>query len=45
MKIGVVIFSGSGRMYEYSSPTWRCISVLFYLISYVLLVMVIFEGK
>lgn len=44
-QIGVIIFSGSGRMYEYSSPTWRCISVLFYLISYVLLVMVIFEGK
>jgi hypothetical protein len=22
-QIGVIIFSGSGRMYEYSSPPWR----------------------
>ena len=24
-QIGVIIFSGSGRMYEYSSPPWRCV--------------------
>lgn len=26
-QIGVIIFSGSGRMYEYSSPPWRIASV------------------
>jgi hypothetical protein len=26
-QIGVIIFSGSGRMYEYSSPPWRCVKV------------------
>jgi hypothetical protein len=24
-QIRVIIFSGSGRMYEYSSPPWRCV--------------------
>ncbi|KAG0527443.1 hypothetical protein BDA96_06G233900 [Sorghum bicolor] len=26
-QIGVIIFSGSGRMYEYSSPPWRIASI------------------
>ncbi|ONM03181.1 Protein TRANSPARENT TESTA 16 [Zea mays] len=26
-QIGVIVFSGSGRMYEYSSPPWRIASV------------------
>jgi len=28
-QIGVIIFSGSGRMYEYSSPPWRCVKHYF----------------
>jgi len=37
-QIGVIIFSGSGRMYEYSSPPWRCVkhSFLFHLSSVLL---------
>jgi hypothetical protein len=33
-QIGVIIFSGTGRMYEYSSPPWRCVRQTFFSISF-----------
>jgi hypothetical protein len=52
-QIGVIIFSGTGRMYEYSSPPWRCVRQTFFSISFTIhsfcfndwLLIFIFGGK